>query len=164
MAFGNGIADFRSDTVTHPTDAMRRAMATAEVGDDVYGEDATVAALEEHVADLLGKEAALFTASGTMANQVAIGVHTNPGDEVVCVDTAHVRNYEHGGGSANFGVSFRTVPSPNGEMSLDAIKNATAGVAYHLPRVSLLSWENTHNVSGSYPPRLSYELIISGHY
>ncbi|MDJ0952690.1 MAG: GntG family PLP-dependent aldolase [Acidimicrobiia bacterium] len=148
MPFTSGIADFRSDTVTHPTEAMRAAMAAAEVGDDVYGEDPTVNALEEEVAELLGKEAALFTASGTMANQIAIGTHTEPGDEVICVESAHVRNYEHGGASANFGVSFRTVPSPNGEMSLAAIRKAAAGVDYHLPRVSLLAWENTHNVSG----------------
>lgn len=148
MAFANGHADFRSDTVSHPTAAMRAAMADAPVGDDVYGEDPTVNALQEEVAALLGKEAALFTPSGTMANQLAIGVHTRPGDEVVCVERAHVRNYEHGGASANFGVSFRTVPSRNGEMTLDEIKEAAAGTAYHLPRVSLLSWENTHNVSG----------------
>ncbi len=148
MAFPNGIADFRSDTVTHPTDEMRTAMANAVVGDDVYAEDPTVNALEEEVAGLLGKDAALFTPSGTMANQLAIGAHTSPGDEVVCVETAHVRNYEHGGASANFGVSFRTVASPNGEMALDAIKVAAAGTDYHLPRVTLLAWENTHNVSG----------------
>lgn len=148
MSFSNGIADFRSDTVTHPSDAMRSAMSTAAVGDDVYGEDATVNALEEEVAAALGKEAALFTASGVMANQIAIGTHTNPGDEIVCVETAHVRQYEHGGASANFGVSFRTVASPNGEMSLEAIELASKGTDYHLPRVSLLSWENTHNVSG----------------
>ncbi len=148
MALPNGVADFRSDTTTHPTDAMRAAMASAVVGDDVYGEDPTVNALEEEVAELLGKEAAVFTPSGTMANQIAIGVHTDPGDEVVCVSTAHVRNYEHGGASANFGVSFRTVDSPDGAMDLNGIKEAAAGTAYHLPRVSLLSWENTHNVSG----------------
>lgn len=148
MAFPNGLADFRSDTVTHPTAEMRRAMADAEVGDDVYGEDPTVNALEEMVAGLLGKEAALFTASGTMANQIAIGTHTNPGDEVVCVDRAHVRNYEHGGASANFGVAFRTVPTETGIMTPDQIRVAAAGTSYHLPRVTLLSWENTHNVSG----------------
>jgi threonine aldolase len=148
MAHKSGIADFRSDTVTHPTDEMRAAMAAAEVGDDVYGEDPTVNSLEEEVAGLLGKEAALFTPSGTMANQLALGTYTNPGEEVVCVETAHVRNYEHGGASANFGLSFRTVPSRDGAMNLDQIKEATAGVSYHLPRVSLLSWENTHNVSG----------------
>ena len=126
MAFPNGIADFRSDTVTHPTDAMRSAMASAEVGDDVYGEDPTINALEEEVAGLLGKQAALFTPSGTMANQLALGTHTNPGDEVICVETAHVRNYEHGGASANFGLAFRTVPSPDGEMSVAAIETAVA--------------------------------------
>jgi threonine aldolase len=148
MPFPNGIADFRSDTVTHPTDAMRAAMAAAEVGDDVYGEDPTVNALEEEVAGLLGKEAALFTPSGTMANQLALGTHTNPGDEVICVESAHVRNYEHGGASANFGLSFRTVASPNGEMSVGAIADAAGGASYGFPRVGLLAWENTHNVSG----------------
>ncbi|MGA9595934.1 MAG: GntG family PLP-dependent aldolase [Acidimicrobiia bacterium] len=148
MPFANGIADFRSDTVTHPTAAMRTAMANAAVGDDVYREDPTVNALEEEVAGILGKRAALFTPSGTMANQLGIGSQTNPGDEVICVETAHVRNYEHGGASANFGVSFRTVPSRNGEMSVDAIRQAAAGTDYHLPRVGLLAWENTHNVSG----------------
>lgn len=148
MAFPNGIADFRSDTVTHPTDAMRKAMSEAVVGDDVYGEDPTVNGLEELAAELLGKEAGLFTASGTMANQVAIGTHTAPGDEVVCVERAHVRNYEHGGASANFGVSFRPVATPNGVMRVDQIREAAGGTAYHLPRVSLLCWENTHNVSG----------------
>lgn len=148
MAFSDGIADFRSDTVTVPTPQMRSAMAEAAVGDDVYGEDPTVNALQDHVAELLNKEAALFTPSGTMANQIAIGTHTQPGDEVVCVSAAHVRNYEHGGASANFGVSFRTIDTPNGEMSVEAIREASAGTAYHLPKVSLLSWENTHNVSG----------------
>lgn len=148
MPFKDGIADFRSDTVSHPTPEMLAAMADAEVGDDVYGEDPTVNALEEEVAALLGKEAALFTPSGTMANQLAIGTQTSPGDEVICVGTAHVRNYEHGGASANFGVSFRTVASPNGEMSREAVEQAAAGAAYHLPRVTLLCWENTHNVSG----------------
>lgn len=148
MAFPSGIADFRSDTVTHPTDAMRKAMSEAIVGDDVYGEDPTVNALEELAAELLGKEAGLFTASGTMANQIAIGTHTRPGDEVICVERAHVRNYEHGGASANFGVAFRPVPTANGVMSADQIREAAAGTAYHLPKVSLLCWENTHNVSG----------------
>jgi threonine aldolase len=148
MPFKDGIADFRSDTVTHPTPEMLAAMADTHVGDDVYGEDPTVNALQEEVAALLGKEAALFTPSGTMGNQLAIGTQTSPGDEVICVETAHVRNYEHGGASANFGVSFRTVPSPNGEMSRRAVQEAAAGTAYHLPRVTLLCWENTHNVSG----------------
>jgi threonine aldolase len=148
MAFPDGTADFRSDTVSRPTAAMRQAMAVAEVGDEVYGEDPTVKALEETAAALLGKEAAVFVPSGTMANQIAIGAQTHPGEEVVCVETAHVRNYEHGGASANFGVGFRTVASPNGEMTSDAIEAATAGSVYHLPEPTLLTWENTHNVSG----------------
>ncbi|MEA2001573.1 MAG: threonine aldolase family protein, partial [Actinomycetota bacterium] len=148
MSFRNGIADFRSDTVTHPTEEMRQAMAGAEVGDDVYGEDPTVNGLQETVSALLGKEEALFVPSGTMANQIALGVHTSPGDEVICVETAHVRNYEHGGASANFGVAFRTVASPNGVMTVEDIRAATAGTEYHLPKTSLLSWENTHNTSG----------------
>lgn len=148
VAFSNGTADFRSDTVTHPTADMRRAMTSADVGDDVYGEDPTVNGLQELVAGLLGKEAALFMPSGTMANQSAIGAHTRPGDEVVCVAASHVRNYEHGGASANFGVAFRTIASPNGVMTVDDIRGATAGTEYHLPKTSLLTWENTHNVSG----------------
>ena len=108
----------------------------------------TVNRLEETVAGLLGKDAAMFTPSGTMANQVAIGVQTRPGEEVICVDRAHVRNYEHGGASANFGVAFRPVASPNGEMSVEQIQGAITEASYGYPKVSLLSWENTHNVSG----------------
>src|SRR6266403_1947678 len=91
------VVDLRSDTVTRPTPAMRRAMAEAEVGDDVYGEDPTVSALERRTAELFGKEAALFVPSGTMANQVAVGVHTAPGDEVLCGSTSHVYVWEGGG-------------------------------------------------------------------
>ena len=148
MAFSDGTADFRSDTVTHPTDEMRAAMAAAAVGDDVYSEDPTVNRLEETVAGLLGKEAAMFTPSGTMANQVAMGIQTRPGEEVICVERAHVRNYEHGGASANFGVAFRPVASPTGEMSVEQITGAITEASYGYPKVSLLSWENTHNVSG----------------
>jgi threonine aldolase len=83
-----------------------------------------------------------------MANQIAMGTHTRPGDEVVCVESPHVRNYENGGASANFGVAFRTIASPNGVMTVDDIRRATSGTDYHLPKTSLLTWENTHNVSG----------------
>src|SRR5947209_20004680 len=91
------LIDLRSDTVTVPSPAMRRAMAEADVGDDVYGEDPTVKALERRTADLLGKEAALFVPSGTMANQIAVGVHTSPGDELLCDPTAHIYVWEAGG-------------------------------------------------------------------
>ncbi len=148
MAFGNGQADFRSDTVTRPTAAMRAAMASAEVGDDVYGEDPTVNALEERVADLLGVEASLFVTSGTMGNQIAINLLTSPGDEIMCVETAHVRNHENGAASSNSGVAFRTAPTDGGEISTETIARLTSEAGYHLPSITLLSWENTHNYSG----------------
>lgn len=148
MAFSNGTADFRSDTVTRPTETMRAAMASADVGDDVYAEDPTVNALEERVAELLGVEAALYVTSGTMGNQIAINLHTSPGDEVMCSDTAHVRNYENGAASANSGIAFRTIAGTGGEMSVDAINQLHVESGYHLPAISLLSWENTHNYSG----------------
>lgn len=148
MAFDNGVADFRSDTVTQPTTAMREAMANAEVGDDVYGEDPSVNALQEEAAAAVGMEAALFVPSGTMANQIAINVHTTPGTEVMCVDWAHVRNYEVGAASALSGVAFRNVHTNGGVMTTDAIEELLAEAGYHLPAVSLLVWENTHNLSG----------------
>lgn len=148
MAFEDGTADFRSDTVTRPTEAMYKAMVEAPVGDDVYGEDPTVNALEEECAELFGMEAGVFVTSGTQGNGLAVWVQTQPGDEVVCVQTAHVRNYEHGANSAIAGVGFRTVESENGEMTPEQVREAVQGAAYHYPRPGLLSWENTHNVSG----------------
>lgn len=148
MAFSDGTADFRSDTVTRPTEAMRRAMAEAEVGDDVYGEDPTVRRLEERLAEMVGKEAALYVPSGTMGNQIAVNVLTAPGDEVLCVDWSHVRNHEFGAAQMISGVSFRTVPTGRGEISPAEAEAAFAESGTHLPRVSLLVWENTHNVSG----------------
>lgn len=148
MAFPNGIADFRSDTVTRPTDEMRRAMASADVGDDVYGEDPTVKALEEAAAALVGTEAALFVPSGTMGNQIAISVHTRPGDGLLCAKTAHVARYEGGGPAAQSGVQLMYVETPNGEITSSQVAELTASDDHHLPRPSLLTWENTHNVSG----------------
>lgn len=148
MAFKDGTADFRSDTVTRPTQAMYKAMVEAPVGDDVYGEDPTVNALEEECAELFGMEAGVFVTSGTQGNGLALWTQTNPGDDVVCVQSAHVRNHEHGANSAIAGVGFRTVDSLNGEMTAVQIREAVQGTAYHLPRPGLLTWENTHNVSG----------------
>jgi len=148
MAFQDGIADFRSDTVTRPTAEMRRAMAEAEVGDDVYGEDPTVAALQEEAAAAVGTEAALFIPSGTMGNQIAVHLLTRPGDEIVCNEWAHVRNYEHGAASWLSGVSFRSVTGDGGIVTVDQIRAAVDQSGYHLPGVSLLVWENSHNVSG----------------
>jgi len=148
MAFPDGIADFRSDTVTRPTNEMRQAMAAAAVGDDVYGEDPTVNALEEEAGTLLGKEAAVFVPSGTMGNQLALAIQTRPGDEVICAESAHIRNYEHGAAGALWGVSMRPVSTCNGEMTTAQIGAVIEAASYHMPRVTLLAWENTHNVSG----------------
>ena len=148
MAFADGIADFRSDTVTRPTPEMRRAMAEAEVGDDVYGEDPTVNLLEEESAAAVGKPAAVFVPTGSMGNQLAIGTLTRSGDEALCVEAAHVRNYEMAAAAAVAGVQFRTLPGPGGQMTAEEVKTAIDQSHYHMPRVSMLVWENTHNTSG----------------
>ncbi len=148
MPFPDGTADFRSDTVTRPTPAMIEAMARADVGDDVYGEDPTVNRLQEESAEVLGKEAALFTPTGSMGNQLAISLQTSPGDEVLCVDRAHVRNYEMGAGAAMSGVQFRPVPTPDGRITPTDVDAALESASYRLPRISLMAWENTHMVSG----------------
>lgn len=139
--------DLRSDTVTRPTEAMRRAMAAAEVGDDVFGEDPTVERLQREVAALLGKEAALFVPSGTMANQIAMLVHTRPGDEVVVSEGAHCVWYESGAGAAWAGVQF--VVAGTGVMFDEAsLEAAVRPRDYYYPRTSLVSLENTHNRGG----------------
>ena len=148
MAFPDGTADFRSDTVTRPTEAMRRAMAAAEVGDDVYSEDPTVAALEEEAARLVGMEAALYTPSGTMGNQLAINLLAAPGTELVAVDDAHVRDYERAAASMITGVAFRTVAGRGGVIGADALSDLMAAAGTIRPRISVLVWENTHNASG----------------
>jgi threonine aldolase len=148
MAFPDGIADFRSDTVTRPTAEMRRAMAEAEVGDDSYGEDPTVNLLQEESAALVGKEAALFVPSGAMGNQLAINLQTRPGDEVLCTEWAHLRNYERGAAAALSGTAFRTVAGEGGVITPEQVEEALAWSGTRLPRVSLLVWENTHNAAG----------------
>src|SRR3954470_3612623 len=133
--------DLRSDTVTRPTPAMRRAMAEAEVGDDVYGEDPTVTALEQRVAELLGKESALFVPSGTMGNQIALLVHTRPGDEVVIGEGAHVAFYESGAGAALAGVQFAQAGA-GGLFDAQDLAAAIKPKADYHPRTSLVSLEN----------------------
>ena len=140
--------DLRSDTVTKPTPAMRRAMAEAEVGDDVYGDDPTVRALEERVAQLVGKEAAVFVPSGTMANQVAIGVNAQPGDELLCSTTSHVYVWEAGGIARLSGVTARTFEGDGGVLSLDDLRNAIRPDDPHYVRTRLICLENTHNRGG----------------
>ena len=140
--------DLRSDTVTRPTPAMRRAMAEAEVGDDVYGEDPTVAALEAAVAVRLGLEAALFVPSGTQGNQIAIGVHCRLGEEVILEERSHPFHYENGAIAALWGVQPRTVSGQRGILTPAQIGAASRGDDDHLPRSRLLIVENTHNRGG----------------
>ncbi len=140
--------DLRSDTVTRPTPAMRRAMAEAEVGDDVYGEDPTVRALEARVAERLGLEAALFVPSGTQGNQIAIGVHTRPGEEVILEEGSHPFHYENGAMGALWGVQPRTVVGQRGLLTPAQIQAAFRGNDDHLPRSRLVILENTHNRGG----------------
>jgi threonine aldolase len=140
--------DLRSDTLTKPTQAMRRAMAEAEVGDDVYGEDPTVKALERRVADLLGKEAALFVPSGTMANQIAIGTHCAPGDELICGETAHVYVWEGGAIARLWGATPRTIPGDFGMISTTDLEGKIRPDDGHYVRTRLVCLENTHNRAG----------------
>jgi len=140
------IIDLRSDTVTQPTPAMRRAMAEAEVGDDVFGEDPTVNRLEEMVANRLGKEAGLFVPSGTMANIVSQMTHCGRGDEVILGDQSHIFFYEQGGSAALGGIHPRTVPNqPDGKLALKEIEAAIRTDNIHFPRTRLIDLENTHN-------------------
>ena len=142
------LIDLRSDTVTRPTDAMRRAMAGAEVGDDVYGEDPTVKALERRVAELLGKESALFVPSGTMANQIAIGTHCAAGDELLCGETAHVYVWEGGAIARLWGATARTIPGELGLISAGDLPGKVRPDDGHYTRTRLVCLENTHNRAG----------------
>jgi threonine aldolase len=142
------IVDLRSDTVTRPTPAMRRAMAEAEVGDDVFGDDPTVAVLEAETARILGKEAALFVPSGTMGNEVAIAAHTERGDEVICEATAHIFLYEGGAPALLSGVQLHPLAGERGLISLDQMRGAVRGPDVHHPVSRLLCLENTHNRAG----------------
>ncbi|MCB1149953.1 aminotransferase class I/II-fold pyridoxal phosphate-dependent enzyme, partial [bacterium] len=140
--------DFRSDTVTRPDEAMRRAMAAAEVGDDVFGDDPTVIRLQERVAELLGKEAALFVPSGTMANQVALRVHTRPGDQVICESGCHIYNYEQGGPAALSGLHLTCLTGDRGALTWEQVEAAVLPDDVHAARPRLICLENTHNRAG----------------
>ena len=149
--------DLRSDTLTRPTAAMRQAMAEAEVGDDVFGEDPTVNRLEELAAEKLGKEAALFVSSGTMGNLVSQMSHCNRGDEIILGDQAHVFYYEQGGCAAVGGIMPHTVPNlPDGRLDLDAVKAAVRPENVHFPITRLILLENTHNRCSGAPLSVEY--------
>ncbi|MGE5554220.1 MAG: low-specificity L-threonine aldolase [Betaproteobacteria bacterium] len=147
--------DLRSDTVTKPTAAMRRAMAEAEVGDDVFGEDPTVNALEEYGAALVGKEAALFVPSGTMGNQVAIAAHTSRGDEAIVDAESHIFYYENGGPAVLSSVQLRPVAGLQEPHGAERLADAIRPVDLHAPQTRLVCFENTHNRAGGtvLPPR-----------
>jgi threonine aldolase len=151
------LVDLRSDTVTKPTPAMRRAMAEAEVGDDVFGEDPTVNRLEEMAAERLGKEAGLFVASGTMGNLVSLLAQCGRGDEVILGDQAHTFYYEQGGIAALGGIHPRPLPNqPDGTLDLDQIEAAIRPDNVHFPRTRLIALENTHNRCFGSPLSVEY--------
>ena len=159
------IVDLRSDTVTRPTPAMRRAMAEAEVGDDVYREDPTVNRLQARAAEIFEREAALFVPSGTMGNQAAIKVHTDPGQEVICEQRAHIFNHEMGMMSAFAGVLPRTVLAEDGILTWDLIAPQVRGRSDHRARTGLVELENTSNLAGGsvYPLQVSDEICDRAH-
>jgi threonine aldolase len=140
--------DLRSDTVTKPTPGMRQAMAEAEVGDDVFGEDPSVNALQEKVAKILGKEASIFVPTGTMANQLAIKSHTQPADEVIVEASSHCFNFESGAGGALSGVQFYLLKGTRGILEASQIEEAIRPNHYYLPVTKLICLENTHNSGG----------------
>lgn len=140
--------DLRSDTVTQPTPEMRQAMADAEVGDDVFGEDPTVNRLEATLVDMFGMEAGLYCSSGTMTNQIAIKSHTQPGDEVICDRLAHIYHYEGGGIAFNSGASVRLLSGDKGRFTADMVEENINPEDGHHPVSSLASIENTCNKGG----------------
>ncbi len=140
--------DLRSDTITQPTPAMREAMARAEVGDDVFGDDPTVVELEARVAAMLGKEAALFTVSGTMANQLALRAQTEPGDEILVDANAHIYYYESGAPAALAGVMCRCLPGVRGVFTASDVEAALRPSDQHFPPTKLVCIEHTHNRGG----------------
>lgn len=142
------VVDLRSDTVTRPTPAMREAMMAAEVGDDVLDHDPTTLALEEKVADLLGKERALFFPSGVQANQTALAVHGRPGTEVICEAGAHIFNYEEAAASALSGLQLVPVSTPDGLLTPELVRGAIRPPSPYAPVTALVELENTHNSAG----------------
>ena len=142
------LVDLRSDTVTRPSDGMREAIASARVGDDVLGDDPTVKELESRMAELLGKEAALYVPSGTMSNTLAILSQTRPGDEVICDINCHIFNYEAGASAVIGGVQLHPLNGDRGVLDAGDVKGAIRPVNVHHPRTSLITVENTHNRAG----------------
>ncbi|MFT4111806.1 threonine aldolase family protein [Silvibacterium sp.] len=157
------VIDLRSDTVTKPTAAMRAAMAEAEVGDDVYSEDPTVNRLEARAAEVFGREAAIFVPTGSMGNQIAIKLHTQSGQEVICEARGHVVDWEMAAVSAISGCHLRTIPGERGVLRWEQIKAAIAPKLYYRPQTGLIELENSHNMAGgTVTPLDVYEEIWHG--
>jgi len=140
--------DLRSDTVTQPTGEMRQAMASAEVGDDVYSEDPTINKLEARAAEIFGREAAIFVPTGTMGNQIAVKLHTGPGQEILCEERGHIFNYEMAMASWFSGCIVRPIPAPQGILSWDRIAPKLSPGIYYIAQTGLIALENTHNMAG----------------
>jgi threonine aldolase len=160
-----GIIDLRSDTVTKPSAEMRRAMAEAEVGDDVYLEDPTVNRLQQRAAEIFGREAALFLPSGSMGNLIAIKIHTHHGNEVICEERGHIYNYEMAAMSFVGGVLPRSIPTEDGILHWEQVKAQIRPKIYYRAQTALISLENTHNLAGGtvYPKEVSDEICDRAH-
>ncbi len=159
------LVDLRSDTVTKPTPEMRRAMAEAEVGDDVYGEDPTINRLEQRAAETLDREAAIFVPSGTMGNQIAIKVHTRPGQEVICDERAHILDYEMAMLAHFSGCIARPVAGRDGILTWADIRRKIRPKTYYVAQTGLVELENTHNMAGGtvYPQSVADEICDGAH-
>lgn len=157
--------DLRSDTVTKPTAAMRRAMMDAEVGDDVYGEDPTVNRLEQRAAEITGKQAALFVPTGTMGNTIAVKIHTEHGQEIICESRSHVLNYELAMMAWFSGCVARPIPADDGILTWEQIKREIRPLGPHWAPTGLIEIENTHNMAGGtvYPMRAIREICAGAH-
>jgi threonine aldolase len=157
--------DLRSDTVTKPTPEMRRAMFEAEVGDDVYGEDPTVNRLEARAAEIAGKEAAIFVPSGTMGNTIAVKLHTEPGQEVICDSRGHILDYELAMVAWFSSCVIRAIPTDDGILSWDKVRSAIRPPGPHWAPTGLIEIENTHNLAGGtvYPPHVVREICDGAH-
>jgi threonine aldolase len=157
--------DLRSDTVTKPTPEMRRAMAEAEVGDDVYGEDPTINRLEQRAAEIFGREAAIFVPSGTMGNQVSIKIHTRPGQEIICEERCHVFNYEMAMMAHFSGCVPRPIHGEDGILRWAQVERKISPKTYYYAQTGLVSLENTHNMAGGtvYPQDVADEICDGAH-
>src|SRR5438132_4082946 len=165
ITMADTVIDLRSDTVTKPSPEMRRAMAEAEVGDDVFIEDPTINKLQERAAAIFGREAALFVPSGSMGNLTCILAQTRQGQEVICEESGHVYNYEMASMSAIAGVLPRLVPGEDGIFSWQAISKAIRPKIYYRSQTALIALENTHNMAGGtvYPTKVSEEICERAH-